>query len=325
MTENTILLESGTNELEVIEFHLSSGHDSQARMTHYAINVTKVLEIIRQPPITSMPNTVNSCVLGTFNYRGRVIPLLDMKRCFNQGSVDNDRAMAIVTEFNQTMNAFLVTGVNRIHRFGWNELESPGEYLTSVGIDCITGMFKLQDRILFMVDLEKIVADLNPEAALIQLSSSSQTFSRRLKILHADDSAMIRGMVSKELQKDESFEIVSSVKDGEEGLQTLYELKEQARGRKITDFVDVAVLDIEMPRRDGFSLCKAIKEDPVLQDIVVIMFSSMITDRVTHKCQAVGADGQVSKPDIGRIRETISEHLPESEPVSFWDAPGSQS
>ena len=165
MTENTILLESGTNELEVIEFHLSSGHDSQARMTHYAINVTKVLEIIRQPPITSMPNTVNSCVLGTFNYRGR----------------------------------------------------------------------------------------------------------------------------------------------------------------KITDFVDVAVLDIEMPRRDGFSLCKAIKEDPVLQDIVVIMFSSMITDRVTHKCQAVGADGQVSKPDIGRIRETISEHLPESEPVSFWNAPGSQS
>jgi two-component system chemotaxis response regulator CheV len=313
MNDDTILTEAGTNELEVIEFHLDTARGTARQTTHYAINVTKVLEIIRKPAVTSMPSTASACVLGTFNYRGRVIPLLDLKRCFNQGSVDNDRAMVIVTEFNQTINAFLVSGVNRIHRFGWKELVPPGQYLETLGIDCITGMFKLDDRILFMVDLERIVAEINPESALIELTPSDRgSASRIIKVLHADDSAMIRAMVSKELQKDGSFEIVTSARDGEEGLQALYAFKEQARNqdRPITDFVDAAVLDIEMPSRDGFSLCRTIKEDPGLQGIAVIMFSSMITERIIHKCQSVGADGQVSKPDLARIRQTIAELLP---------------
>jgi len=84
MNDVTVLTEAGTNELEVIEFHLDAARETGRQTTHYAINVTKVLEIIRKPAVTSMPSTTSACVLGTFNYRGRVIPLLDMKRCFNQ-------------------------------------------------------------------------------------------------------------------------------------------------------------------------------------------------------------------------------------------------
>jgi two-component system chemotaxis response regulator CheV len=270
---------------------------------HYAVNVTKVLEILRRPKIIGLPEVQHPSILGTFNYRGKVIPLVDLKAYLNLGWVNNERAFAVVTEFNNAVNAFLVSGVSRIHRLSWEDVEPPGEFLVSVGVDCVTGVITFDRKLVFMIDLEKIVADLNPGSVLA--SSESDQSGRRYKVLHADDSSVIRGMMKKEMEKGDDFEIAYSAKDGAEALEVLLDLKEQARaeGGSITESIDLAVLDIEMPKRDGLSLCKVIKDDPDMRALPVIIFSSMISEKTEHKARSVGANGQIGKPDIGRIKE----------------------
>ena len=302
MAQPNILLESGTNELEVIEFSLALNGSSD-RQQHYAVNVTKVLEIVRKPKVTGLPSVQHPAILGTFNYREKIIPLIDLKTYFNLGQVDNERPFAVVTEFNRAVNAFLVSSVSRIHRLSWQDVEAPGEFLTKAGVDCVTGVIKFESKLLFMVDLEKIVAELNPDSAMTD--SESRESGRRYQVLHADDSSVIRSMMKKELEKGDDFEVAHSAVDGEEAWQLLQTLKQEAsqQGGPVTDLIQIAVLDIEMPRRDGLSLCKAIKEDPALSGLPVIIFSSMISEKTEHKARAVGADGQIGKPQINQIKE----------------------
>lgn len=304
MSQTNILLESGTNELEIVEFYLDEEADEPGEAPYkgyYGVNVAKVLEIIRMPKITGIPEVNHPSVLGAFNQRSHVIPIVDLSVWLDKRRVEKEPPKVIVTEFNNVTTAFMVTGVTRIHRISWEEVEPPNAYVASMSSNSVTGVVKLEGRIVFLLDLEKIVADLNPALGLRLDEAIDWSSNRRYRAMVADDSGLIRAMLKDLLQKA-NFD-VEAFTNGKDAWEQLVSLKDQAdrEGRKIYDYVQVMVSDIEMPRMDGHNLTKRIKEDPVLKDLPVILFSSIITDKLRHKGESVGADDQISKPEVTNL------------------------
>jgi len=312
---NDILLEAGTNELEIVEFYLEEepktddetelnqeDRDEEglkpSRKGYYGVNVAKVLEIIRMPEVTEMPEVSHESVLGAFNLRSRIIPLLDLSRWLKKKRVENEPPKVIVTEFNQVTSAFMVSGVTRIHRISWEDVEAPNKYVSALSSDSITGVVKFDGRIVFILDLERIVSELNPNLALKFDDNVVFDDDAGYKALIADDSPLIREMI-RDMLGQAGFR-VEKTNNGAECWERLKTLKAKATmdNRPITDYVQVIVSDIEMPMMDGHHLCKKVKEDPILKDLPVILFSSLITDKLRHRGETVGADDQVSKPEI---------------------------
>ena len=333
MSRTNILLETGTNELEIVEFYLDeptnkaaldivaqiAGAESQEHSKDgfyrgfYGVNVAKILEIIQVPRVTPLPEVSNPSVLGAFNMRSRVIPLVDLNTWLNKEHIANEGPdKAVVTEFNNTTTAFLVSGVNRIHRISWAEVEAPSAYMSHMSKGCITGLVKLENRIIFLLDLEKIVAELNPNAGMFLDASETVNTGVRHKALIVDDSSLVRNML-KDLLEEANFD-VETVDNGRTAWEQLVVIRDKANAANepISNYLQLVVSDIEMPGMDGHTLCRQVKEDPTLKGLPVILFSSLITESLRHKGLSVGADEQVSKPEITylvkRAYELIEEY-----------------
>ncbi len=311
MGQTNILLESGTNELEIVEFYIDeidNVHDDSTRRNYYGINVAKVVEIIRLPELTDMPDAANDAVLGAFDLRSEIIPLIDLSRRVGKNRIEDEAPKVIVTEFNKISTAFLVSGVTRIHRISWEQVEAPSRQVSSLTANSITGVVKLEGRIVFLLDLEKIVADLNPGMDLTNMPEAdliNKIESRQLKALIADDSTMIRRMIGQMLE-DAGFR-VTRTHNGKAAWDKITEWrnKAEAEGKTIDSYVDIVVTDIEMPVMDGHNLTKRIKDDPELRHLPVLLCSSIITDTLYHKGESVGANDQISKAEINQLAERV--------------------
>ncbi len=312
MSQTNILLESGTNELEIVEFFMdepANSHDPSRDPNtpyrgYYGVNVAKVLEIIQMPKITALPEVQHPSVRGAFNLRSHIIPLVDLHLWLEkQHAPSKEAPKVLVTEFNSVTTAFMVTGVNRIHRISWEQVEPPNRYMSLVSHDTVTGVVKLEGRIIFLLDLEKIVAELNPALGLRLDTALDWGSEVRYRALIADDSGLIREMLTDLLQKA-NFE-VEAVNNGREAWERLEVLRNKSieENRPINDFVQVLISDIEMPSMDGHNLCKRVKEDSTLKNLPVILFSSIITDKLRHKGLSVGADDQISKPEVTHLAQ----------------------
>jgi two-component system chemotaxis response regulator CheV len=291
------LLETGTNELEIVEFFVNlDGYEG-----HYGLNVAKVVEIGRRQSVTAMPDMPHPAVLGAFSHRnGRIVPLIDMARYLGSGPITNEDAKVIVTEFNTVCTAFLVSGVNRIYRLSWTDVKAPGNFLQNISKSSVTGVVRLEERVVFLLDLEAIVAELHPAMAIRfddrrDLSLGEKTYN----ILHVDDSSSIRSLVLDLLTREGRFTLEQRV-NGQEAWDYLKELRVKCEetGQPVTAYIQGIITDIEMPSMDGLALCKLIKEDPVLKKLPVAIFSSMINDSLSRKCASVGANAQFTKPDL---------------------------
>ena len=308
-----ILLAAGTNEMEIVEFYLDERlSDDKLYRGSYGINVAKVVEIIQQPKVTPIPMAPPG-VLGTFISRGRVILLVDLAvRLGKQRPESESNPLAIVTEFNKTATAFVVSGVNRIHRLAWGRIEPAGVFLDSINCS-ITGVVKLEDHSVLIIDMEKVLAELNPKCAMAEDSDDDTVAAGALyTALVADDSFSIRNILGAKLAKA-GFEVITA-NDGLDAWEQLKEMKarSQAEGQSIQNHLHIVISDIEMPRMDGYSLCQSVKKDPVLQALPVILFSSLINEKQLHKGLSVGADAQINKPESSnmaqRARELIEEY-----------------
>jgi two-component system, chemotaxis family, chemotaxis protein CheV len=322
MSQTNILLESGTNELELVEFFIDEKDPGTGKVYRgfYGVNVAKVLEIIRMPVVTQLPEIPHPSVLGAFNLRSRIIPLVDLALWLGkQMSTPRKDTKVIVSEFNRITSAFMVSGVTRIHRLSWTQVEPPGRHLNEYSGSSVTGVVRFEDRILLILDMEKILGDLNPglamkieQAALAEIEETKgPVHKEHYHALIADDSTSIRRMIGSMLEKA-GFEVTQTV-NGQEAWEALVALKQKATeaGAALTDFVDILVSDIEMPIMDGHNLTKRVKDDPVLKALPVILFSSLITDRLRHKGESVGADEQISKPNITDLTKRAFELIAE--------------
>ena len=182
-----ILLETGTNEFEIVEFSIGK--------VNYGINVAKVREVITRVPVTSMPQA-HPYVDGLFTLRGKAIPLVNLPRCLNIQTTDEPRNI-IVTEINNYSIGFLVGNVSRIHRISWKEMEPAPE----VGDQSrVVGIIKMSDRIVLLLDFETIIAEINPEInqKLTTFEEATEDIKTRRANVHvvvAEDSAMLRDLL----------------------------------------------------------------------------------------------------------------------------------
>ena len=306
MSQTQILLEVGTNELELVEFYID---EPDGYRGYYGINVSKVVEISRSQPVTAMPQMPHPSVLGAFPFRdGRIVPLIDISKFLNKGGVNSDDPRIIITEFNRTHTAFLVSGVTRIHRISWKQVEAPTPLLLEISGGSITAVVRLEGRVVFVLDAEAIVAAMNPALSVCMDEPPATLPAQKYHIIHADDSVSIRKLVLNLLNKEGRFD-VTQANDGEEAWQQLLKYKQEAQARDvpITDLVQGIITDIEMPNLDGLTLCRYIKEDHVLKELPVAMFSSLISNSMAIKCESVGADAQYAKPDLQGISDKMFE------------------
>lgn len=314
MSQSNILLESGSNELEIIEFYIEEAMpDGTTYQGFYGMNVAKVLEIIRRPVITGVPSKHHPAVLGTFNLRGRVLPLVDLARWLGKGLAADDAQKVIVSEFSGVVTAFLVSGVTRIHRLNWSQVEAPGRHVQSYSNESITGVIRFEDRILFILDMEKIITSMDGNLNMAKLAEEMDAHgadmdvpdAHSFHVLIADDSSSIRSMIAATLERV-GYRVTRTA-SGKEAWDVLSIWKQEAESERvdITEKVHLIISDIEMPEMDGHALTRLIKTDPVLQKIPVVLFSSLITDALRHKGEAVGADDQISKPDLPTLTKRV--------------------
>ena len=308
--QTNILLETGTNEVEILELFI----EEEEYCGYYGVNVAKVLEIIPLPAqIMKPPHLRGGFTAGIFNHRDKIVTLIDLALWLKRKRVEHTNPKVIITEFNNMVTAFLVSGVTRIHRATWGDIRPLEGYMENMS-ETITSVIELDDKLVFLLDLEKAISELNPELAISNsdqlLTSAADEAREPIKVLHADDSLVIRSSVKKRLEENQIFK-VESVINGEEAWAYLQRLKSKSQefSLPLRDFVEIILSDIEMPGMDGYHLCKRVKDDPDLKWIPVILFSSLITEKLYHKGETVGADGQFAKPDLklmGFMKELVS-------------------
>lgn len=294
--ETNILLENGTNELEVLEFTINGNH--------YGINVAKIREILPYQKVTPVPNSHRS-IEGIFMPRETMISVINLPRELNLKENDNtNNDMMIVTNFNNLNIAFHVHTVIGIHRVSWSDIIKPDKTINTKDSSIATGIIKINGKIIIILDFEKIVSDINPDTSL-KVSEIDEMFGERKRnespILIAEDSALLSQLIIDSLHKAGYVNVIKN-DNGQEAWDKLLELK--AAGN-VLDKVKCIITDIEMPLMDGHRLTNLIKSDDVLADIPVVIFSSLVNEDMRRKGEALGADAQLSKPEIGNLVKII--------------------
>ena len=297
--ETNILLESGTNELEILEFEIG--------VNHYGINVAKIKEILPYKAPTPIPNA-HPCIEGIYMPRDVIITIVDLAKSLNippSANINND--MYIVTNFNQLNIAFHVHNVLGINRVSWADISKPEESINNGGNGVATGIIKMNDRLIVILDFEKIVADISPETGL-KVSDIDQLGERERNaspILIAEDSPLLSKLITDSLHKAGYINIIAT-NNGQEAYDKLTEIKNKGGVGK--DVVCV-ITDIEMPQMDGHRLTKLIKDDNELKKLPVVIFSSLVNEEMRRKGESLGADAQLSKPEIGKLVMEIDKLL----------------
>jgi len=305
MSQQDILLETGTNELEIIEFFIREQIGDTVETQYYGVNVAKVLEVVEAPEgLTGSEAASHPSFLGTIPLRDLILPVVDLSIWLKLPRAKSVNEPIIVTEFNGMITGFLVSGVTQIHRVNWKDVEPPSKYVANMATNCITGTVKIRDRFVLMLDLEQVLSDLD-ESGRTHANLSDIVSDERYHALIADDSTSVRELLRTNFT-NANFE-VTMASDGDEAWQRLLAIKEQSQreGKSPLDYLNVVVSDVEMPRMDGYTLTRSIKEDPVLKVLPVTLFSSLISKAVLHKGKAVMADAQVTKPEFHGLTEKV--------------------
>ncbi|MBP3604004.1 MAG: chemotaxis protein CheV [Lachnospiraceae bacterium] len=287
--DTKILLENGTNELEVLEFQL----DGNA----YGINVAKIKEIIPYQKVTPVPNSHPS-IEGIFMPRDTMITAIDLKNCLQRG-MSKEGGLFIVTNFNKLDIAFHVDQVMGIHRVSWGQIIKPGATVSSAEEGISTGIVKIDERLIIILDFEKIVTDINPETGLkvSEIDAMGDRTRSDVPILIAEDSILLNRLIVDSLKKAGYSNLIHTC-DGQEAWDTICEFKEKGT---LKEHVQCVITDIEMPLMDGHRLTKLIKSDSATENIPVIIFSSLVNEEMKKKGEALGANAQLSKPEIGNL------------------------
>lgn len=304
MYENSILLDTGTGEVEVIVF--------TSNQVKYCINVLKTKEIIKLSKVTPT-DTNKKAILGITNIRDTIMTVIDLKYVLH--GISSELAtgegvnMALICEFNEQQVVFLVDEIQGIQRVRWDDIQQPPEMLN--GTLSVGNIINEKD-ILIMLDFEKIVSDLSHERGTNPYAKAKEEIDfkeerKSKKIYLADDSNTIREML-KQILTAAGYSNLHLYENGQDLIDAVFELKQQY-GEKYNEHIDLLITDIEMPKLDGHSVVRKIKEDSLLKELPVIIFSSLITDDLYHKGVTVKADDQISKPTLEKLIESMDRLL----------------
>ena len=293
-----ILLESGTNEIEIMEFTIDGNL--------YGINVAKVREIMMSAPVKAMPHA-HPAVEGVFKPRDIVLTVVNLPKYLDGDTAQKgEKDIFIVTNFNKMYIAFRVHTVVGISRISWKDIQKPDSTVSGGDDGVTTGIAQCRGELVTILDFEKIVAEIAPQTS-IQMSEIDRMGyreCREMPILVAEDSILLSKMIEEALNKS-GYINVTMFPNGQELWDYLEKIEEQGTVRQN---VALVITDIEMPQMDGHRLTKLIKTSSSFKHLPVVIFSSLISEEMRIKGKQLGADEQLSKPEIGHL-VTIMDHL----------------
>lgn len=291
--DTNILLENGTNELEVLEFTLDRNV--------YGINVAKIREIINYEEVTPIPNSHPS-IEGIFMPRDVLITAIDLRHYLSKVKSGSD-GLFIVTNFNKLDIAFHVDSVVGIHRVSWKDIIKPSTAVSTPEDGICTGIVKLEDKLIVILDFEKIVTDIDPETGLkmAEIDALGERKRNDIPILIAEDSALLNKMITQSLVKA-GYQNLIRTEDGQKAWNVIRGFRDKGT---LDENVRCVITDIEMPLMDGHRLTKLIKDCDETKHLPVIIFSSLVNDEMRRKGEELGANAQLSKPEIGNLVRVI--------------------
>jgi two-component system chemotaxis response regulator CheV len=293
--DSQILLQSDTNELEIVEFCIDDG----TSQNYFGVNVAKVREIIRRPELTTAVAS-SPTVAGMMSLRNKVIPVIDLAMVLSRNP-EKEADRIVVLEFNMVTIGVLVNSVSRIYRLSWERVERPNKVCESA---YITSLVKMEDRIILILDFERIIAELCQSSAMESVESRilEESGAMGKKILVADDSSFIRSSMSSTLVN--AGYVVDEAVDGEEAWLMI----ERKLNEGTFDY-DVLITDIEMPKMDGLHLTSRIRKDGRLAGFPIYIFSSLASEDNKRKWQSLGANGILTKPDLPSLVQILGAEL----------------
>lgn len=289
----------GQNRLELLLFRLA-GRQS------FAINVFKVQEVLTLPKMTALPKS-HSVVMGVIYLRGRALPVFDLSFAIGmKPQTPTPESTVIVTEYNSTVQAFLVAGIRRIVNLNWEDILPPpvatgrGHFLTAIT--------RLDEEIIEIIDVEKVLAEVDPHSTQISDGIIDDTLletASKYEILMVDDSSTALKQAEQTLT---SIGIkLHTASDGSKGLAQLQEWADQ--GIDLNEKLLLVITDAEMPTMDGYRLTTEIRNDARLKDLFVCLHTSLSGSFNEAMVQKVGCDAFLSKFDPDRLAGLIQERL----------------
>lgn len=304
-SNDAILLESGTNEVEFIEFFLGG--------ISYGINVSKVQRVLARTTakITGVAQAPFG-TMGLIHIQEQPIMLMDLKTAlgipFDPDKIDLERQLILVTTFNKQTTAFLIDGISKIHRTSWENFEPLNHGVVDEGAGGFsTGTVTFDDNIIIILDLERLMLSLFPtthQPAKLSEAHSQKEGRESIRILYAEDSKMVRN-ITQNILIESGYSQVDSFENGEDAYNFLHRKIQNGDFQGTTPY-DLILTDIEMPKMDGLTLCRRTKTELCPQDPPkVVVYSSLINKEMSLKCKSVGADAQLAKPDVQQIVELI--------------------
>ncbi|WP_070968753.1 chemotaxis protein CheV [Vibrio sonorensis] len=277
----------GQNRLELLTFRLMGRQ-------RYGINVFKVKEVLQCPKLTSMPN-LHPLVKGVAHIRGHTVSVIDLSLAIGgKPTTDVEKCFVVIAEFNRTIQAFLVTSVERIINMHWEAILPPPE--GSGKANYLTAVTNIDNELVEILDVEKILAEIAPMDESMDESIGQEIAEAEVekpivrRILIADDSTVARKQVERAITSI-GFEVVS-VKDGKEAYDKLIEMASEG---SIYDQISLVISDIEMPEMDGYTLTAEIRRHADLKDLYVILHSSLSGVFNQAMVERVGANSFIAK------------------------------
>jgi len=292
----------GQNRLEMLLFRLGTKQK-------FGINVFKVREAIPCPPLTKIPNS-HPVVCGVAHIRGETISIFDLAMGIGGRPVEDiKKSFVIITEYNRSVQGFLVSDIERIVNTSWADILPPP---TATGRNnYMTAITRIDDEIIEIIDVEKVMSEVigADEAVSSNLVEdyASQNVAYRPHILVADDSSVARKQVKRTM--DQIGIDTTIVRDGKEALDQLKAWADE--GIDVKNHISMLVSDIEMPEMDGYTLTIEIRKDPRLQDIKILLHSSMSGTFNNNMVEKVGADKFIPKFSPDDLASTVQEMIEE--------------
>jgi two-component system chemotaxis response regulator CheV len=288
---------AGHNRFELLLFKLMSRQ-------RFGINVFKVQEVIQCPPLTQIPNS-HSVICGVAHLRGKTIPVLDLSMAIGMQPLPREHGCyVIVTEYNRSIQGFLVASVDRIINIGWEQVKAPP---TGAGKESyLTAVTEIEGELIEVIDVEKVMKEViggREEAAVENIDS--EVSGKNEHILVVDDSSVARNQV-KRVCEQIGIEC-TLLKDGLEAWEHLSQIV--AEGGRIQDRYSMIISDVEMPRMDGYTLATKIKADPTMRDAYIILHTSLSGVFNTAMVQKVGANEFLAKFDPDALLDAVQRTL----------------
>ncbi|KXW58337.1 chemotaxis protein [Ferrovum myxofaciens] len=299
---------AGNNKLEILMFTLGINPRTERRET-YGINVFKVREVLRTPPITrapEMPETVE----GMVSLRGRLIPVIGLAKYIGI-PLETIPDIMIITEYNGHTQGFLVESVDTILRLDWSAMRVPPEMVNTPLGGLVTAVTELPDgRLVMMLDVERVLAETAQLGEDESIYRNVQPLGlNNHRVFYADDSSVARKQIARTLEAM-GVKGISAV-NGRQAWDELRHMADQAESSHtpLKDLLHLILTDVEMPEMDGYMLTRKIKEDKRFTGIPVLMHSSLSGSSNQQLGKTVGVDEYISKFEPNRLASTLTRLL----------------